>query len=222
MHIPVSVALAILLDLTHEEFFELLYGRVASSAQLANFDQPFPAYVLTAILGADLRKLIAEIFLAAQDLQACRSKCALDALKHGHVIKLAAGLEDARHHSDKEHRTNLLGVLVLLGPEVVMQECAQPRLTVPTPTQRVEIIPDRMERVVACVLLNRLMGRILAQLSQTKLLEPYLYCGDIRVCRRSRFELGVISEQRTHEHFGAQHLVVSKCIHDRRLVFERG
>ena len=105
-------------DLAGNKTFQQRGFSAAHGVHFADFDQPLAAQMLAYVLAtADVRQGVGKP-LTAECGTGRRLHCALWAFQHHHVIGLAAGFVDTRHHGDQEHAADSGGVRVVFDAEL--------------------------------------------------------------------------------------------------------
>ena len=110
---------------------------------------------------------------------------ALRAFEHQHVVDLAAGFVDTRHHRDQEHRPDGAEIFAVAGrAEITRQPAVEARR--PVPLETVEPSPDRMEGKLARPLVGRLVRDVAADAREAVVLHILAQIADIGVAQRPR------------------------------------
>ena len=119
----------------------------ASISAISNSSTPAIS-IAASLLAMWLRRSENHASLIASVRNASDLLLALWPFEDQHVIDLAAGLIDARDRRDQKARPNRADIGAVLGVEVSRSATCRAR-GVPIPGQRIEIVANRMERIVA-------------------------------------------------------------------------
>ena len=171
----------------------------------ADFDQPFAAQMLADVLAAaDVRQRVRKP-RTAEHGAGRRLQGALRAFQHHHVIALAAGFVNPRHHGDQEQAADRGGVVGELGAEPGRQPDAGALLAVPL--QAFEIVAHRMIGIFDGAGANRVAHDAAADMFQPGLLQILADINHVLVDDRARFERRHRTADRVHQHRRALHFV---------------
>ena len=110
--------------------------------------------------GADLRQIVAEK-VAAENRAGRALERALCSLKHHHMIRFAAGLEDPRDHARQKHPADRGGIGGVLGAEILREERRNPPDAVPL--EFAQIVPDGMIAAFGGADIDGLVHHVLAK-----------------------------------------------------------
>src|SRR5262249_21399018 len=191
-HFETAIAWPIALGRARDEAFEVRGLGLADGMHLCDLDQPLAAQVLRDILAAtDIGQMIAEP-RAAENPASFRFEDALWPFKHNHIIGLAAGVVDSRDHADEKHLANCGAIVAALGAEIVRKPRVDSRLAVPF--QSVEIVAHGVKRMLARVLGDRLVRRILAEAPEAEPLQPLLHGSNVRIGSGPALKMRIIAK----------------------------
>src|SRR5262249_38376337 len=171
--------------------------------------QPLAAQVLRGVLpDTDVGQVVGEPAIAEHAAGHALEQ-ALRSFDHRHVIGLAAGPVDARHHGGEKHAADALGIFTLFSAEITDEQCIHAWRVVPR--ERFEIIAHRVEFALTGADVDGLVHSVLADAPEPEVLKLFLHDADIDIGDRPGCEF-VLAGERLQQHRRAQHFVVADTV----------